>query len=61
MNLAIVLTLKVNNARIFIHLIKSFRTIIIVFIIFNANMCMQFTLIFLKNINIVSEQNVSSV
>ena len=43
--------LKLNNVRVFIHLIKSFRVIIIVFIISDKNMCTQFMSIFLKNVN----------
>ena len=52
MNLTIVLILKLNNARVFIHSVKSFRAIIIVFIISDENMCTQFMSIFLKNVNI---------
>ena len=42
MNLTIVLILKLNNAQVFIHSVKSFQTIIITFIVFNVNMCTQF-------------------
>ena len=58
MNLTIVSILKLNNARVFIHLIKLFRIIIIIFIIFDANMCTQFILIFLKNVNIHVKYNI---
>ena len=59
MNLTIVSILKLNNARVFIHLIKSFRTIIIVFIVSDADICTQFMSIFLKDVDIHVECNVS--
>ena len=52
MNLTIVLILKLNNARVFIHSVKSFRIIIIIFIVSDEDMCIQFMSIFLKNVNI---------
>ena len=58
MNLTIVSVLKLNNAQVFIHLIKSSQIIIIVFIFFDANMCTQFMLIFLKNVDIYVKCNV---
>ena len=58
MNLTIMLILKLNNARTFIHSVKSFQIIIIVFIVFDADMCTQFTLIFLKNVDIHVKYNV---
>ena len=57
MNLTIMSILKLNNARIFIHSIKSFRIIIIVFIVSDADMCTQFISIFLKNIDIYVKCN----
>ena len=59
MNLIIILILKLNNVRVFIHSIKSFRIIIIVFIIFDVNMCTQFMSIFLKNFDIYVKYNTS--
>ena len=50
--------LKLNNTRLFIHVIKSFQTIIIIFIIFDINMCTQFMSIFLKNVNIYIKCNI---
>ena len=52
------LILKLNNARVFIYLIKLFQMIIIVFIVFNANMCTQFISIFLKDIDIYIKCNI---
>ena len=57
-NLTIVSILKLNNARAFIHSIKSSQTFIIVFIVFDANMCTQFMSIFLKNVDIHVKCNV---
>ena len=51
MNLTIVLILKLNNAQVFIHSVRLFRAIIIVFIISDENMCTQFMSIFLKNVD----------
>ena len=51
MNLTIVLILKLNNTRIFIHSVKSFLAIIIVFIASDEDMCTQFISIFLKDLN----------
>ena len=48
MNLAIVSVLRLNNTRVFIHSVRLFRAIIIVFIISEENMCTQFMLIFFK-------------
>ena len=58
MNLTIVSILKLNNARVFIHSVRLFQTIIIVFIVFDANMCTQSILIFLKNVDIHVKCNV---
>ena len=51
MNLTIVSVLKLKNARIFIHSIKLFWIIIIVFIASDEDMCTQFMSIFLKNVD----------
>ena len=50
--------LRLNNARVFIYSIKLFQIIIIIFIVFDANICTQFMLIFLKNVNIHIKCNV---
>ena len=52
------LILKLNNAQVFIYSVKLFRTIMIIFIIFNADMCTQFMSIFLKDVDIYVRCNV---
>ena len=52
------LILKLNNARVLIYSVKLFQTIIIIFIVFDVNMCTQFMLIFLKNVDIYVKCNI---
>ena len=59
MNLTIISILKLNNAQVFIHLIKLSRTIIIIFVVFYADMCTQSMSVFLKDVDIHIKCNIS--